>query len=186
MKKKVLSIIFLLIVLIANLSFASYDTVKMEVVQEPICEIKLGENSKFQKQLISKDLNNKEVTLELKVTNEDEAAKPTGELVLVLDNSNSTNLGSDTSSSRKKLIYDSTKKLVENLLKDNTKLKIGVVGFSAKNSNFEEQGTIEDAYQIASLSNDASAINTSIDNMPTDKGAQTNVEAGLELASKQL
>jgi len=58
MKKKILSILFLVLILIANFSFASYSTVKMEVVEEPICEIKFGQNSKFQKRLISKDLNN--------------------------------------------------------------------------------------------------------------------------------
>ena len=52
MKKKILSILFLVLILIANFSFASYSTVKMEVVEEPICEIKFGQNSKFQKQLI--------------------------------------------------------------------------------------------------------------------------------------
>lgn len=74
----------------------------MEVVEEPICEIKFGQNSKFQKQLISKDLNNKEVTIELKVTNEDEVAKPTGELVLLLDNSHSTDSMTNQGSNKKK------------------------------------------------------------------------------------
>lgn len=182
MKKRILCTIFFIIILIANLSLASYNTVTMSVVEEPICEIKLGENSKFQKQIISKDLNNKEVTLQLKVTNEDEAAKPTGELVLVLDNSRSTSQGSAAGASRKELIYNSSKTLVSNLLKDNTSLKVGVVAFSAKTSEFKDQGTIEDAFKVCDLSNDSSTIASSISNIP-EKGNQTNLEAGLELAT---
>ena len=87
MKKSIFLTIFLLIILIANISFASYSTVTMNVVEEPVCTINFGENSKFEKKLISKDLNNKEVTLQLQITNEEILDKPTGEIVLVLDNS---------------------------------------------------------------------------------------------------
>ena len=57
------AVIFLILILLTNLSFASYSTVTMNVVEEPVCTIELGENSKFEKKLISKDLNNKEVTI---------------------------------------------------------------------------------------------------------------------------
>lgn len=49
MKNKVFILLFLIFILMANLSFASYSTVTMEVVEEPICTIEIGENSKFEK-----------------------------------------------------------------------------------------------------------------------------------------
>ena len=49
MKNKIFMGLFLIIILIANVSFASYSTVTMSVVEEPICTIKLSENSKFEK-----------------------------------------------------------------------------------------------------------------------------------------
>ena len=76
MKKKVFMGIFLILILIANISLASYSTVTMEVVEEPVCTIEIGENSKFEKQLVEKNLNNKEVTLELKVTNGESTIQP--------------------------------------------------------------------------------------------------------------
>lgn len=63
MKKKIFIVTFLMCILLANLSFASYTTVNMSVVEEPVCTIELGNNSKFEKKLVSKDLANKEVTL---------------------------------------------------------------------------------------------------------------------------
>ncbi len=87
MKKRIFLAIFLLIILIANVSFADYSTVTMSVIKEPVCSIKLGENAEFEKKLIDKDLANKEVTIQLKVTNGEVEEKPKGELVLLIDNS---------------------------------------------------------------------------------------------------
>ena len=91
MKKKVFLGLFLILILVANMSFASYSTVQMSVVEEPVATIEFGSNSKFEKKLISNDLTNKEVTLQLQVTNGEASQKPTGEIVLVLDNSASMN-----------------------------------------------------------------------------------------------
>ena len=104
MKKTFIFSLFLIIILVANISLASYSTVMMEVVEEPVCTIEFSENSKFEKRLIEKNLNNKEVTIQLQVTNEEENIKPTGELMLVLDNSASMNeLPSEDSESSRKI-----------------------------------------------------------------------------------
>lgn len=183
MKKKIFLITFLILILIANISFASYSTVTMNVVEEPICTINIGDNSKFEKKLISKDLNNKEVTLQLQVTNEEIADKPTGEIVLVLDNSESMNHETSTGEIRKDLVYNSTKTLIQNLLEDNSSLKISIVAFSTK-SAFDE-GTINDAILVSPLSNNANSLMDSIDNINTD-GARTDLESGLELGKQQF
>lgn len=49
MKNKILIGLFLIIILMANVSMASYSTVTMSVVEEPICTIPFGQHSKFEK-----------------------------------------------------------------------------------------------------------------------------------------
>ena len=188
MKKKIFLGIFLILIFIANMSFASYSTVKMEVVEEPVCTIQIGENSKFEKKLINKDLTNKEVTLQLQVTNEEENSKPTGELMLVLDNSDSMNElvepDNEQSESRKDLIFESSKTLVSNLLEGNDNLQIGIVSFSS-NVDSSQEGTSADANVVAALSNNATELNNAISNIEAN-GPRTDLDAGITLASKQF
>ena len=184
MKKKIFITLFLLLILITNISLASYSTVTMEVVEEPICTIPIGVNSKFEKRLISKDLQNKEVTLQLQITNEEIANKPTGEIVLVLDNSESMTHETSTGEIRKEMIYSSAKTLVTNLLKDNTKLKIGIVSFST-NTDSSKMGTIEDATLVSTLSADAGALTTAMDSIIAN-GTMTDLESGLALGAQQF
>ena len=188
MKKKIFLGIFLILIFIANMSFASYSTVQMEVVEEPVCTIQIGENSKFEKKLISKDLANKEVTLQLQVTNEEQSAKPTGELMLVLDNSDSMNElvdpDNEQSESRKDLIFESAKTLVSNLLEGNDNLQIGIVSFSS-NVDSSQEGTSADANVVAALSNNAAELNNAISNIEAN-GPRTDLDAGITLASEQF
>lgn len=183
MKNKIVVAIFLVIILITNISFASYQTVTMEVVEEPICSIQLGETGKFEKKLISKDLNNKEVTLQLQVTNEKELERPTGEIILVLDDSDSmlNTVSGDTT--RKDLIFESAKTLISNFLKNNTKLKIGIVKFSTV--DVTNEATIQDASVVSPLTDDSSALLNAISNIETN-GPRTNLQAGLLLGSQQF
>ncbi|MCI8637236.1 MAG: VWA domain-containing protein [Clostridia bacterium] len=183
MKNKIFMGLFLIIILIANVSFASYSTVTMSVVEEPICTIKLEENSKFEKKLIAKDLANKEVTLQLQVINGEIADKPTGEIMLVLDDSNSMN-DKVSGTTRKDLIFNSAKSLITSFLENNTQLKIGVVRFST-NTDVSKEGTIADASVVSPLSNDATALNNSISSIETN-GPRTDLQAGLSLASEQF
>lgn len=183
MKTKIFTAIFMIIILMINISFASYSSVTMQVVEEPICTIQLGENSKFEKKLISKDLANKEVTLQLQVTNNEETEKPTGEIMLVLDNSESMLNAVSGNTTRKELIFESAKTLVSNLLKDNTKLKIGIVKFSTV--DITNEATIKDASVVSALSNDATTLNNAISTIQTN-GPRTNLQSGLLLASQQF
>ena len=181
MKKSVFITLFLILILVANISFASYETVTMEVVEEPICTIEIGENSKFEKKLISKDLNNKEVTLQLQVTNEESSTQPTGEIMIVLDNSQSMTheIGETT---RYDLILESASTLINSLLDGNDNLKIGVVRFSS-NLDATKEGTLEDASLVSDLSSDPEALNSAISNIEFT-GLRTDLDAGLSLASQ--
>ena len=184
MKKKIFITTLLLLIMLVNVSFASYSTVTMSVVEEPICTIQLSDNSKFEKKLISKNLQNKEVTLQLQVTNEEKSKKPTGEIMLVLDNSESMKLQTSTGSVRKDLVFESAKTLVSNLLKDNENLKIGIVSFST-NTDVSKEGTTEDAQVVSKLSNDSNALLNSISSIEAT-GPRTDLEAGLEVASGEF
>ena len=184
MKKKIFLTVFLLCILLANISFASYSTVTMSVVEEPVCTIEFGEHSKFEKKLVAKNLNEKEVTLQLQVTNEEEALKPTGEIVIVLDNSESMNKEVTTGETRKDLIFNSAKTLVSNMLEDNESLKVGLVTFST-NTDVSKEGTTEDASVLSTLSNDVTTLTNAISSIEAD-GPRTDLEAGLSLASSQF
>lgn len=181
MKRKIFIGIFLSLILIANISFASYSTVTMSVVEEPICTIELSENSKFEKKLISKDLANKEVTLQLQVTNEEESFNPTGEIMLLIDNSDSMKETTSDGKVRKDLVFESAKTLISNLLEDNTKLKIGIASFST-NTDVEKEGTIEDATLVSQLSNDETTLKNAINNIEAN-GPRTDLQAGLSVAT---
>lgn len=190
MKKKfILGIFFILIlILIANISFASYSTVQMEVVEEPVCTIELGNNASFEKRLIEKDLSNKEVTIQLQVVNNEADAKPTGELILVLDNSDSMNnhidQNDDTSPTRKEIIFNSAKSLISNMLENNDSLQVGIVSFSS-NVDVAKEATLADANVVSSLNTNADELNSLIDNINAD-GPRTDLDSGITLASQQF
>lgn len=182
LKLKIISILFLLFILIGNLSMAAYNDVIMSVIKEPIATINFGDNSKATRTLISKDLNNKEITLELRVNNYETSSKPSGEIMLVIDNSKSMLTPVHTDKTREDLVINSAKTLITNLLKDNTKLKIGVVSFST-NTDIKKEGTIEDAQLISNLTNDSSALLTAVSNIQYT-GPRTNLDSGITLAKK--
>ncbi len=190
MKNKIFMGIFLIIILIANVSFASYSTVTMSVVEEPICTIELGENSKFEKKLIAKDLANKEVTLQLQVTNQEKAELSNAEIVFVIDNSNSMTEAATSTATRSELIKSSAKTFITNLLKSSHDLKIGAVSFSTSSKKNEEGfttlGTIEDATKLSDLTNDTAALTQAIDGITYAEelvASYTNLEAGLTLGN---
>ena len=182
MKKSVLITLFLILILVANVSLASYDTVTMTVVEEPVCTIEIGENSSFEKRLVEKDLNNKEVTLQLQVTNEETSLHPTGEIMLVIDNSQSMEEIVEGTTTREDLVIESANTLVNTILEGNDNLKVGVVSFST-NADVSKEGTIEDANLVSDLSTDPQSLVSAISNIQYT-GPRTDLQSGLSLASQ--
>ena len=182
MKKRVFITLFLILILVANLSFASYETVTMTVVEEPVCTIEIGENSSFEKKLVEKNLNNKEVTLQLQVTNEETSIQPTGEIMLVIDNSLSMEETVDGTTTREELVINSANTLVNTILEGNDNLQVGVVSFST-NEDVSLEGTINDASLVSDLSSDPQALVSAISNIQYT-GPRTDLESGLNLASQ--
>lgn len=182
LKLKILLTIFLLITLTATFSNASYNNVTMSVVEEPTATIKFGTNSTLERSVISKNLDNKEITMQLKITNNEENLKPTGEIMLVIDNSKSMLESVTDIKTREDLVIDSAKTLITNLLEDNTKLKIGIASFST-NSTVSKEGTIEDAKIVSELTNDTEHLISSVSSIEYD-GPRTNLDAGITLAQQ--
>lgn len=183
-KTKILLTLFLLITLIATISSAAYNDVTMTVVEEPKATINFGTKSTVERSVISKDLKNKEITLQIKVTNNEESSKPTGEVMLVIDNSKSMTDTTTNGKTREDLVIDSAKTLITNLLKDNTQLKIGAVSFST-NTDVSKEGTIEDAKLVSALTNDSSKLINSISNIQYN-GPRTDLQSGISLAKQSF
>ena len=101
--------------------------------------------------------------------------------MLVIDNSDSM-LDEVDNTTREELVVNSAKTLVNNLLKDNDNLKIGVVSFSS-NTDVSKEGTIEDASLVSELSNDVAKLNNSISNIKYN-GPRTDLDAGITLAKQ--
>ena len=182
MKKSVFITLFLILILVANISLASYDTVTMTVVEEPVCTIEIGENSSFEKRLVEKNLNNKEVTLQLQVTNEETSLQPTGEIMLVIDNSMSMEDIVEGTTTREDLVIESANTLVNSILEGNDNLQVGVVSFST-NADVSLEGTINDANLVSDLSSDPQALVSAISNIQYT-GPRTDLQSGLSLASQ--
>lgn len=187
MKKIFTLTLFLLIILIATNVFAV--TTTMEIVEDNICKITLNDYSSLEKKIISSDLTNHQVTLQLEITNDSEAIIPTGELMLVIDSSDSMDTIVEGTTTRKDLVLDSANKLVESLLKVNSNLKIGVVTFSTGTETDSEShlitGTEADAQKVCDLTTDLSKLTTSISAIE-GTGQYTNLDSGLQLAKKSF
>lgn len=185
MKKKFSIAIFLLFVLLSTTVFAS-TPVKMEIVENNICDIKLQENANFEKKLIKYDLDKHQVTLQLQISNTEKNEIPEGELMLVIDSSSSMNdKVNDSTVTRKDLVLNSATKLVENLLSVNSStLKIGVVTFSSSNVA-SEMGTDKDAQLVSDFSNDLSTLKSKISSIE-GTGNFTDLDSGLKLAKKSF
>lgn len=182
MKKKISIALYLLLILISTTVFAS-TPVKMEIVENNICNIELNENSKFEKKIIGSELDKKQVTLQLQINNNAINEIPEGELMLVIDSSDSMNTKITDTTTRKDLVLNSANKLVENLLSINSStLKIGVVTFSASQEQ-SEMGTEKDAQLVTTFTNDLKTLKTKISSIE-GTGSYTDLDAGLKLAQK--
>ena len=186
MKNKLILTLNLLLVffICSNLVFASSSSIVLDIIDEPILNLKLDDNSSFEKILVSKDLSNKTLTFKLQVTNNEPIATTSGELMIVLDTSNSMENSINETSSRKEVVINAAKELINSLLSSNPNLKIGIVSF-ATSQDIMQEGTINDAAIVSSLTNNLEDLNNSLSNI-TSTGPRTNLQSGLSLAKEQF
>lgn len=192
MKKKIALTIFLVIIMMATNVFAAAKStdVTMEIVEDNICTIKLNDESTFEKKMIEYDLQEHEVTLQLKISNNSKEIIPTGEMMLVIDSSSSMDEIVEGTTTRKDLVLNSANKLVESLLEANpTSLKIGVVTFSTGTDTDENgyliTGTESDAQKVCDFTNDLNTLTSKISAIE-GTGQYTNLDSGLKLAKSQF
>lgn len=197
-KLKKISSIILLVLLLCSSVFAattSSEKAKLEIVENNICTINITDKAVFEKKLIDYDLDKKELTIGLKVSNN--ATKPLDkpmEIVLVIDDSRSMRETISTGGSRMESVTESSKSLATELLKLDT-VKLSVVSFSTG----EKRGDITDAKCRTALTNDKTVVTNAIDSIyndflqlienddPTSSvGITTDIEAGITLASEQF
>ena len=161
----------------------------MEIVEDNVCKIELENSVEFEKKIISSNLENHELTMQLKINNDLKEQIPTGELMLVIDSSQSMNTTISGTTTRKDVVLESAQKLVTDLLKVNSStLKIGVVTFSTSTEKDPDNGNVitgteADAQKVCDLSNDLTTLTNKISNIE-GTGQYTNLDSGLQLAKK--
>lgn len=184
-KKKFIFAIIAILLLISTTCLAattSSEKAKFEIVENNICTININDIAKFEKKITSYDLEKKELTIELKVTNTAEPIfnKPT-EITFVIDNSLSMKDAVGTST-RFDVITDSAKTLATKLM-ENENVKIGITTFSTG----DEEGTLTDAKLRLKPSADKATVLSTIDSIKVAEfGPRTNIEAGLTIANQNF
>lgn len=186
MKKKISLLLFLLVITISTSVLAAVpSSVTMEIVENNTCSIPLSENSTLEKEIVDSDLNNHQVTIQLRLENNETDFIPTGELMLVIDSSSSMNTEVSDGTTRKDLVLNSANSLVESLLELNSStLKIGVVTFSSSTTP-SEMGTEKDAQLVSDFTNNLDDLKTKISSIE-GTGAYTDLDAGLKLAKSNF
>lgn len=190
MKKKIIVLNLILVMvfaLIGPIANAANEDVTLEKAEDNVCEIELGDNGKLIKKLVSVDNTNKEVTLQVDVTNlkSEEFIIEESEIFLVIDNSKSmTDNTLESGITRKEAVFTAAKTLVKSILTAQSSTKIGVVSFST-NADTSKEGTIEDAKLVVEPTNIEKTITDAIDSIETT-GARTNIDAGLQIANNNF
>ena len=156
----------------------------LELVENNICTISVGDYGKFEKKLTEFNKEEKSATLTLTFTNTktvEEKYKDV-EIFFVIDNSTSM-LQQYNGVTRKQAVINSAKSLVDKLFESNPNVEIGIVGFSSS----DQEGTINDASLRLGLSNSKDEIQSAITNL-TDfqDGPRTNIQAGLTVAQNNF
>lgn len=171
---------------VQNTTQTAQGTTSLEIVENTVCHINVGDIGEFEKQITDYDATEKSVTLTLTMTNtkEIEDAYKDVEIFFVIDNSSSMIESYIGDKTRKQAVIDSANSLVDKLFVSNPDVKIGVVGFSSLDSSAgETEGTINDATLRLGLSNTQADVKNAITNLSNlDVGPRTNIEAGLSIA----
>lgn len=187
MKKlnKILPILLLLCLLLSTSCLAvstNSDKLNLEIVENNVCTIPIKNTAVFEKKIVDYDLSKKEITMQMKITNiaEKPLAGPT-EIIFVIDTSDSMKREVSSGVTRMEAVKQAASKLATELLKNDT-VKLGVVTFSTSD-NF---GTIADAKLKSPLTSSSSDISSIMQSLTYDGNGQTNIDAGLTLASQNF
>lgn len=166
-----------------------YANTTLGLVENTVCRIDAGGYGEFTKQITEFNESEKSATLTLTMTNTKtvEESQRDVEIFFVIDNSSSM-LQTYEDTTRKQAVINSASSLIDKLFTANSKVKIGLVGFSSLDSSKgETEGTIDDAKLISNLSNDQTSVKNSLTQLSElEVGPRTNIEAGLTIAQKNF
>lgn len=185
-KKKIIFAIIAILMMVSTTCLAattSSEKAKLEIVENNICTINIQNMANFEKKIIASDLEKKELTLQLKVSNITEPIfnKPT-EIMLVIDNSLSMKDTISTNVTRLKAVTDSAKTLATELLK-NENVSIGVVSFSTG----DNEGTISDAsLKVKPTKSTEDVLSAIAEISEGELGPRTNIDAGLTVGNQNF
>ena len=185
MKRKLnitISILFTIILFVNSITvYASEVNPKLKIIKKS-SEQKYLDNNRgtISKEIVEIDENNGNVTIELKLNNTTgETSTSSGaEIFLVIDNSGSMAYQFSDGRTRKEVIAENSKKLVNSLLQSDKDIKIGIVRFwGADLFDF----SFDNAELMLEPTSDIDTILSTIDNIPeVEEG--TNIEAGINKA----
>ena len=195
--KKIISFVlaFILVFSIASSVMAATKVeVTMEKVKDEKVLIDLDGQGKVTKQMTEMDTVNKTVTIKIDVENSmsPESEIIPSEIYFVIDNSLSMRENTVEGVTRREAVFTAAKTLAEKILTAQPSTKIGVVRFSTfydasapEGSQYDKEGTIDDARLVLSATSDLNTIKTSIDGIVTD-GPRTNIDAGIQVALNNI
>ena len=177
-------------VVLAGTSVASSETT-MKLVEDNKATLTFGKYGWFEKKMENIDTKNKTIDLRFTVKNNaEEEAVPAGQVVLLIDNSfsmsdpeNEVYISEGVYKTRKQLVIDSAKELVNKLYAANDKMEVGVVEF-ATNTDTSKWGTMDDAKVITqTLTTNKADVATALATVEADTmGNRTDIQAGLRAA----
>lgn len=189
---KFISVLILIVMLISIMSNTAYATTKKLDVIKKSSDTKYLENNQgyISKTIVDSNQDTGEVNIEIKLSNskkETDAEKQMyTEIFLVIDNSPSMDFTTSSGKTRKEIVIESTKTLVESIFNVTNNVKIGIVDFhgvsgwfgSAEISNAKLRKKLTDSKEdvITELSK--------LDSAETVSG--TNIDAGLQMAERNF
>ena len=196
--KKYFKVTTLLIVLLllSSVCFAANPVAKgdatMSLVENNKVTTTFGKYGEFEKKMVQIDTTNKTIDISLTARNNQEIAEDkAGEVVLLVDTSNSMSTNNVSVNgremSRKDLVLDASEALIDKLLENNEDIKIGVVEF-ATSTDATKEGTDDDAKIVTeTLTNDKDVLDEAVSTVREDVlGPRTDVEIGLDKAEELL
>lgn len=190
---KKISVIFVVLIVIIAMCENVYATelqTKLDIVQKA-SETKYLENDQgyISKTIVDSNADTGEVTIELKLSNakKESQTEATTEIMLVIDNSPSMDFVTTTGKTRKELVIESTKKLVNSIFKNSTNANIGIVDFHGDDGWWISNVGIQNATLRQKPINDKDLILSKLDELNKDSTvAGTNIDAGLQRAEKSF
>lgn len=159
-----------------------------ELVSDKTAYINIEDKGSLEKKMIEFNSKERSVTIQLTLKNtaNEEIQELPAEIALAIDNSDSMVVNKVGDKTRKELVFESAKTLVNKLFEKNPNIKISVVSFSSLNAQKgETEGTINDAKLQQNLTNNKNSVISAIDAI-SPIGPRTNIDAGLQVAKSSF